>query len=133
MISSFNLKSLEFKLNYLKIGRLPDLLEIIETKRNLDISAVISVDSEDRNFDHDRFESVEDYFEYARDFIDKQLPIESTEIEITETGTSSTWNLKKTKGNASEIYEEDDDSDENNCDQCGFDCGQQDYNYRRHW
>ena len=30
MISSFNLKSLEFKLNYLKIGRLPDLLEIIE-------------------------------------------------------------------------------------------------------
>ena len=133
MISSFNLKSLEFKLTYLNIGRLPDLLEIIETKKNLDISAVITVDSEDMNFDNDRFESVENYFEYARDFIDEKLPIESTEIEITETGTSSTWNLKKTKGNASEIYEEDDDSDENNCDQCGFDCGQQDYNYRRHW
>ena len=128
MISSFNLKSLEFKLTYLNIGRLPDVLEIIETKKNLDISAVITVNSEDRNFDNDRFESVEEYFEYARDFIDEKLPIESTEIEITETGTGSTWSLKKTKGNEAEIDEE---PDENDCDQCGFDCGQQDNSYHR--
>lgn len=126
-ISSFNLKSLHFKLDYLNSSQLTDVLEIIETKENLDISAIISVDF---NPD-DRFDSIEEFFEYVSDFIDERLPIESTEFDMKGTYEDymiQTWNLKKIKGSKTEIEEE---IDENACDQCGFDCGQQDD--RRHY
>ena len=126
-ISSFNLKSLNFKLDYLNSSQLTDVLEIIETKENLDISAIISVDF---NPD-DRFDSIEEFFEYVSDFIDERLPIESTEFDMKGTYEDymiQTWNLKKIKGSKTEIEEE---IDENACDQCGFDCGQQDN--RRHY
>ena len=127
-ISSFNLKSLHFKLDYINSSQLTDVLEIIETKENLDISAIISVDF---NPD-DRFDSIEAFFEYVSDFIDERLPIESTEFDMKGTYEDDedymiqTWNLKKIKGRKTEIEEE---IDENACDQCGFDCGQQDNRY----
>jgi hypothetical protein len=42
-------------------------------------------------------------------------------------------NLKKIKGSKTKIDEgdEEDRNSDNNCDQCGFDCGQQDN--RRHY
>ena len=104
-ISSLHLKSLTMNLSYLNISQLPKVLEIIETKKNLNISAIIDVDSNEPNFDHERFGDVDGYFMYARDFIDEKLPIESTEIKIKETWRSRTWYLKKTKGRSAEIYE----------------------------
>ena len=106
-ISSLHLKSLTVNLSYLNISQLPKVLEIIETKKNLNISAIIDVDSNEPNFDHERFGDLEGYFMYARDFIDEKLPIESTEFKIKETWRSRTWYLKKTKGRSAEIYEDE--------------------------
>ena len=112
-ILSLDLKSLKLKLTWLKISQLPKLLEIIETKKKFEISAIISVDAHEENaFYNTRFDTVEDYFKYARNFIDEKLPIESTEFEIKEEGLHQTWILKKTKGRRTEIYDENEDSDD---------------------